>query len=155
MRESARPTGVSFGAILATPISSSGVRPGAWVRRARKQATCGRPMPTTTVCPSLSSRAPAAAMISVARISISVTQLRIGQKRLAVRAGLGEIGLMVCRAAHVSVEIGIDAAGLGMADIGLEMAGIVVVTAIDGGGVGAEGLMHHRLDPVGRNDGAF
>src|SRR5687767_11491056 len=133
MRESARPTGVSLGAILATPSSSSGVRPGAWVRRARKQAACGRPMPTTTVCPSRSSLAPAAAMISVARISISVAQLRIGAESVAVRADLGEIGLMIRRAANIDIEIGIDASRLRLADVGFEMTGVVVVAAIDGG----------------------
>src|SRR5882672_5013259 len=121
MRESASPTGVSFGRILATPISSSGVRAGAWVALARKQAICGRPMPTTTVSPSLSSRAPAATMISVARISdILVAQDRIGFERRKMReaAGFFEIFAVVFRAANIGVDIVADPfSPFGMLDI--------------------------------------
>src|SRR5882757_8436897 len=130
MRESARPTGVSLGRILATPISSSGVRPGAWVALARKQATCGRPMPTTTVSPSLSSCAPAATMISVARISdISISQNRIGLERCEVRkpAGFFEIFEMVLGPANIGVDIVADAvATFGMLDVELQMRGVVI-----------------------------
>src|SRR5437773_2283028 len=108
MRESASPTGVSLGRILATPISSSGVRLGAWVALARKQAICGRPMPTTTISRSLSSCAPAATMISVARISdISVAQDRIGLERreMPKSGGFFEIVAMVFGAENIGVDI--------------------------------------------------
>src|ERR1700687_350921 len=142
MRESASPTGVSLGRILATPISSSGVRLGACVALARKQAICGRPMPTTTISPSLSSRAPAATMISVARISdISVAQDRIGfEGREMLRpAGLFEIVAVVFGAANIGLDIVADAlAVFGMLDIELQMRGVVVVAAEDGRWMGAE-----------------
>src|SRR5437016_14299303 len=118
MRESASPTGVSLGRILATPISSSGVKAGAWVALARKQAICGRPMPTTTISPSLSSCAPAATMISVARISdISVAQDRIGLQGREMRkpAGFFEIVAVILGAANIGVDIVADAlAAFGM-----------------------------------------
>src|ERR1700675_3015182 len=121
MRESASPTGVSLGRILATRISSRGVRLDAWVALARKQAIWGKPMPTTTVSPSLSSCAPAATMISVARISdISIAQDRIGFERCKVReaAGFFEIFEGVLGPANVSVDIVADAvAAFGMLDI--------------------------------------
>src|SRR6266550_8814781 len=112
MRESASPTGVSLGRILATPISSSGVRAGACVALARKQAICGRPMPTTTVSPSLSSCAPAATMISGARISdISVALDRIGLqgRQMPKSGGLFEIVPMVFGASDVGIDIVADA----------------------------------------------
>src|SRR5436305_13925973 len=124
MRESATPTGVSLGRILATPISSRGVRAGAWVDLARKQAICGRPMPTTTVSPSLSSRAPAATMISVARISdISIAQDRIGLQAFEMRqaAGSFEIFRVVLGASNIGVDIVADAVGsFGRIDIDLQ-----------------------------------
>src|SRR6185312_697751 len=139
MRESARPTGVSWGRILATPISSSGVRPGACVALARKQATCGRPMPTTTTSPSLSSRAPAATMISVARMSsISIAQHRIGLQRCEMggSARLLQIVAMVLGAANVGVDVLDDAlAALGMFDIESEMRRVVIVAAEHRGGM--------------------
>src|SRR2546430_4565647 len=57
--------------MLITPISSSEVNVGACVRLASTHVTWGRPIPTTATSPSWSSLAPAAAMISVARISTS------------------------------------------------------------------------------------
>src|SRR5262245_34995763 len=112
MRESARPTGVCMGRMLATPISRSGVRFGACVLLARKQATCGSPMPTTTVSESLSSRAPAAAMISVARISLmSITAHRIGLQPLEMLRddGLGEIRRMILGLEDVGADVVADA----------------------------------------------
>src|SRR5258705_977317 len=159
MRESARPAGVSFGRILATPISSSGVRPGAWVALARKQAICGRPMPTTTVSPSLSSCAPAATMISVARIwDISIAQDRIGLEACEMRkpAGFFEIFAMVFGPANIGIDIVADAlVAFGMLDIELQMRGVVIIAAEDRGRMGSERLMDDGLDPVARNDGAF
>src|SRR5579872_1125491 len=107
MRESARPTGVCIGRILATPISSNGVSAGACVAFARKQATCGSPIPTTTVSPSFSSRAPAAAMISVARICISVAESPFCLQRgepLHV-SGLGEPRPVIFAAEDVFVDV--------------------------------------------------
>src|SRR6267154_385622 len=159
MRESASPTGVSLGRILATPISSSGVRAGAWVALARKQATCGRPMPTTTASPSLSSCAPAATMISVARISdILVAQNRIGlEPREMLRpAGFFEIFEMVLGPANIGVDIVADTLGpFGMFDVEFQMLGVVIIAAEDRGRMGAEGLMDDGLDAVAGNDGAF
>src|SRR6266567_653425 len=159
MRESASPTGVSLGRILATPISSSGVRPGAWVALARKQATCGRPMPTTTVSPSLSSCAPAATMISVARMSdISIAQDRIGfePREVCEPAGFFEIFVVVFRAANVGLDIVADAvAAFGMLDIELQMRSVVIIAAEDRGRMGAEWLVDHGLDAMSGNDGAL
>src|SRR5258707_2736099 len=150
MRESASPTGVSFGRILATPISSSGVRPGACVALARKQAICGRPMPTTTVSPSLSSCAPAATMISVARISdISIAQDRIGleARKMGKPARLFEIFVMVLGPANIGVDIVADAVGsFGILDIELQMRGVVIIAAEDRGRMGAERLVDDGLD---------
>src|SRR5215213_1589612 len=112
MRESARPTGVWIGRIFATPISNNGVKFGACVLLARKQATCGNPMPTTTVSESLSSRAPAATMISVARISvISIAAHRIGFQPLQMRAaaGLREISLVVFGLEDIRTDVVADA----------------------------------------------
>src|SRR5882672_488537 len=135
MRESASPTGVSLGRILATPISSSGVRPGACVALARKHAICGRPIPTTTVSPSLSSCAPAVTMISVARISnISITQNRIGLERCEVRkpAGFFEVFDCVLGPANIGVDIVADAVtAFGMLDIKLQMRDVVIIAAED------------------------
>src|SRR5258706_5207358 len=159
MRESARPTGVSTGLILAMPISRSGVRPGACVALARKQAICGRPMPTTTVSPSLSSRAPAATMISVARISdISVAQDRIGleSRKMRQAAGFFEIFAVVLRAANIGVDIIANAlSAFGMFDIELQMRGVVIIAAEDRGRVRPERLVDDGLDTVAGNDGAF
>src|SRR5690349_5524401 len=145
MRESASPTGVCRGRILATPISSSGVRPGACVALARKQAICGRPMPTTTTSPSLSSRAPAATMISVARMSdISVAQRRIGFEgfKMGEAAGLLQIVAMILRAAYIGVDVVADAlAALGMFDIEPQMHRVVIVAAEHRGRMRTEGLM--------------
>src|ERR1700704_886939 len=150
MRESARPTGVSLGRILATPISSSGVRAGACVALARKQAICGRPMPTTTVSPSLSSCAPAVTMISVARISdISITQNRIGLERCEMRksAGFFEIFDGVLGPANIGIDIVADAAGaFGMLDIKLQMRRVIIIAAEDGRGMGAERLVDDGFD---------
>src|SRR5258706_2603399 len=159
MRESASPTGVSLGRILATPISSSGVRPGACVALARKQAICGRPMPTTTVSPSLSSRAPAATMISVERISdISIAQDRIGLEACEMRkpASFFEIFAVVLGAADIGVDIIADAlSSFGMLDIELQMRGVVIIAAEDRGRMRAEWLVDDGLDAVAGNDGAF
>src|SRR5512139_3911860 len=114
MRESASPTGVWIGRMLATPISSSGVRFGACVLLARKHATCGRPMPTTTVSESRSSRAPAATMISVARISpISIATRRIGPQaiHLGRTAGLLEIRRVILGLEDVGADVVADALG--------------------------------------------
>src|SRR5258705_1235921 len=150
MRESARPTGVSLGRILATPISSSGARPGAWVALARKQAICGRPMPTTTISPSLSSCAPAATMISVARISdISIAQDRIGLegRKMFKVTGFFEIVPMILSAENIGVDIVANAlAASGMLDIELQMRGVIIVAAEDRGRMGAEGLVDDRFD---------
>src|SRR5215831_6042150 len=125
MRESASPTGVSTGRILATPISSSGVRLGACVAFARKHAICGRPMPTTTVSPSLSSCAPATTMISVARMSlISVAEKPFGLERLEVfqAATAFEVIPMVFGAADVGVDVFADAFGsFGVLDVKLQV----------------------------------
>src|SRR2546423_8365591 len=159
MRESASPTGVSLGRILATPISSRGVRPAACVALARKQAICGRPMPTTTISPSLSSCAPAATMISVARISdISVAQDRIGFERREMRktAGFFEIVPVVLGPANIGVDIVADAlSSFGMFDIELQMRGVIIVAAEDGRRMSPEWLMDDGLHAVGGNDGAF
>src|ERR1700687_1513147 len=55
----------------ATPISSNKLSPGAWVRRARTQATCGRPIPTTAISPSRTSFDAAVTIISLAVTSES------------------------------------------------------------------------------------
>src|SRR5262249_23807400 len=145
--------------MLATPISRSGVNPGACVPLARKQATCGSPMPTTTTSRSLSSRAPAAAMISVARIStISISQRRIGLELFELRraADLLEILAMVARAANVARDVIADLIrALGMLDIELQMRGVVIVAAEDGRRMRAEGTMHDRVHAMRRDDGAF
>src|ERR1051326_346010 len=159
MRESARPTGVSLGRIFATPISSSGVNPGACVDWARKHATCGKPMPTTTVSPSFSSRAPAATMISVARMSlISIARHPFGFQRFQMlhSARFLEIVPMILGAANVAIDVVADLfAALGMFDIQLEMRGIIIVAAIDGGRMRAPGLVNHGFHPMGGNDGAL
>src|SRR5438067_856538 len=158
MRESARPTGVCSGRILATPISSSGVRLGACVAFARKQATCGKPIPTTTVSPSFNSRAPAAAMISVARTSISVAQRRIGLQACEMFAACGPVEKIrvVGRSDDVFIEIFADAARIArMFDIELEMGRVVVVAAEDRCRISAERQMNHGLDAMRRNNGAF
>src|ERR1700704_1126857 len=135
MRESARPTGVCSGRILATPISRRGVKPGACVPLARKQATCGRPMPTTTISESLSSRAPAATMISVAQISlISVTQHRIGLEtfQMPKPPHLFQIRVVIPGRENVVLDVVADAFGaLGMVDVELQMGRVVIVAAED------------------------
>src|SRR5262245_6232214 len=147
MRESASPTGVSLGCILATPISKSGVRLGACVLMARKHATCGKPMPTTTVSRSFSSRAPAATMLSVARISMSVAQCRIGFEfpQLCGTADLFEVVRVILGRADVLADVIADAIGaFGILDIELQMRGIVVIAAEHRGWMRAVGLMDHR-----------
>src|SRR5262245_12441306 len=159
MRESASPTGVCTGRILATPISSSGVKFGACVLLARKQATCGKPMPTTTVSRSFSSRAPAAAMISVARMSvISIPAHRIGLQPIEMgrAASLGEIRGVIRRLENVRADVVADSVAVpGMLDIQLQMFGIVIIAAEHGGGMGAEWLNDHRFDPMRGNDRAL
>src|SRR5258705_8580728 len=159
MRESARPTGVCRGRILATPISSRGVNPGACVLLARKHATCGRPMPTTTISLSRSSRAPAATMISVARIPvISVTQHRIGLEafQMPKAAYFFQIRVMILGRENVVLNVLADAFGaLGMIDVELQMGRVVIVAAKDGGRMRAKRLVDNRFDAVGWNNGAF
>src|SRR5437867_2134096 len=77
IRGSARPTAVSIGLMFMTPISKSALSPGACVRLASTHATCGNPRPTTTTSPSRSSRAPAVAIISLARTSGMVALQRL------------------------------------------------------------------------------
>src|SRR6185437_15330333 len=85
----------------------NGVNPGACVALAKKHATWGNPIPTTTVSPSFSSRAPAAAMISVERISISVAEYPFSPQRRDMResARLFEPVPVVGAAANIFVDV--------------------------------------------------
>src|SRR5580693_7307934 len=106
----------------ATPISSSKLSPGAWVRRASTQATCGRPIPTTAISPSRTSFDAAVTIISLAvmpesscsRTSVEVEGigLLIAENRFGLNlihalqaADSLQVLPMVARAKHILLQI--------------------------------------------------
>src|SRR5262249_44765799 len=116
-------------------------------------------LPPPTFPPSWSRWPRAAAMISVARMSlISVAENPFGFERFEMPkpAAAAEIIPMVLGAANVGVDVFADAVGaFGMLDIELQMCGVVIVAAENGSGMRPVLLVDHRLDTVRRNDRAL
>ena len=113
-------------------------------------------MPTTTASPSWSSRAPAAAMISVARISAhrQYPRSRIGLQALMRFAPptFSRYSRGPWSRAYRSSCSRRASPRAWSGHIELQMRGIVVVATEDRGGVRAEWLVDDRLDAVARDD---
>src|SRR5690348_3260934 len=145
-RASALPTPGSTGRGSATPSSLRVMSVGAWVRWASAAASSGMPSPTTATSPSFSSRAPATTISSAVENSVAMQWVRL-QRDQPRQADALQVLHMAGDAEDITIKIRLVGVRLaGSVDVGAQLVGVVVVAAIEGGGVRSVGQRDHRRD---------